>query len=101
MNHMNLLAVINRRVASKDKTVSPFCHVTFVSSDNQMSPISHSFKERGESTPFEAPVIAYGLDIMEMTHIWWGPGHERLLKGQTSPPSIDNKEIDKRINRKP
>ena len=37
---MKLLAVINREVAAKDKTVSPFCQVAFRNADAQFGPNS-------------------------------------------------------------
>jgi hypothetical protein len=65
MNHMNLLARMNRQVARKNSSVSPYCHVSFVNSDDRFSPTSHSFTERNQSVPLEMPVILAGLDFTD------------------------------------
>src|SRR5260370_15577208 len=41
VNHMKLLASMNRRVAAKDDTVSPFCQVSFIPSGTRFGPTSH------------------------------------------------------------
>jgi hypothetical protein len=66
MDHMNLLAVMNRRVAAKDETVSKFSHVSFINSGNRFGgPVSHIFTEKGESVPFEMPLILSGIDVTD------------------------------------
>lgn len=66
MNHMNLLAEINRQVASKAKSVSPICNVSFLNADNRFTPVSHTFANRGESAPFEMQLLIAGLDMTEI-----------------------------------
>lgn len=65
-DHMKLLAIVNRRVAVKDPSVSPFCHVSFINADGRFSPISKTFTEGGESVPFEMALILGGLDLTEV-----------------------------------
>jgi hypothetical protein len=66
MNHMKLLASVNRRVASKEATVSPFCHVSFISGVDRFEQGSQTFIARGESVPFEMPILLGGIDLTDM-----------------------------------
>ena len=66
MNHMKLLAIINRQVAAKDRSVSPFCNVSFINSDDRFGPAAQSFTERGESVPFEMPFLLAGIDLTDI-----------------------------------
>jgi hypothetical protein len=61
-DHMKLLATVNRRVAQRDRTISPFCHVTFLANDESKGATSHVFVERGESAPVEVATIMFGID---------------------------------------
>ena len=63
LDHMRLLATVNRRVAERDPAVSPFCKVSFVNADDRTSPISHAFLESDEEVPFEMPLLIYGADF--------------------------------------
>lgn len=102
MDHMNLLAVMNRRVAAKDKTVSPFCQVSFINSGTRFAPTSHAFTERGEDVPFEMPsLILAGLDLAEVAR---DVIHDfrALRRGEiTEIPEIDKDELNRRIMRRP
>lgn len=101
MNHMKLLAVINRRVAAKDKTVSPFCHVSFINSDDRFKPISHSFTERGESVPFEMPFLLAGIDMTDWMREFMH-NSQAFFKGEISAmPEIDNEKANEQIKRRP
>ena len=101
MNHMKLLAVINRRVAAKDKTVSPFCHVSFINSNDRFKPISHSFTERGESVPFEMPFLLSGIDMTDWMREFMH-NSQAFFKGEISVlPEIDNKKATEQIKRRP
>jgi hypothetical protein len=94
MNHMKLLAVINRRVAAKDRTVSPFCHVSFINSDDRFKPISHSFTERGESVPFEMPFLLAGIDMTDWMREFMN-NSQAFFKGEISAmPEIDNEKAN-------
>jgi hypothetical protein len=67
MDHMKLLAAVNRRVAAKEKTVSPFCQVSFLNADEKTSPTSRTFVKKGEVVPFEMPVLLFGIDLSGVT----------------------------------
>lgn len=43
MDHLKLLATINRRVAAKNDTVSAHCHVSYINADERTSATSHAF----------------------------------------------------------
>ncbi len=101
MDYMKLLADVNRRVASKDKTVSPFCYVSFINSDGRFDSASCSFTQRGESVPFEIPLIVSGIDVTELHHQWF-PNPKALFKGEEiAVPEIDNQQLNKLLKRKP
>jgi hypothetical protein len=70
LNHMKLLATVNRQVAKVDNTVSPHCHVSFIPAsdyfttgdDSRRGPQSQVFVEHGESVPFRMPMIVNGIE---------------------------------------
>jgi hypothetical protein len=66
-DHMRLLATVNRSVAQRTKGVSPYCHVQFINSDDRTSPMSHTFLKRGETVPFEMPLVHFGVDLSDLT----------------------------------
>lgn len=66
LDHMRLLASINRSVAAKEQTVSPYCYVSFINADAGTSPTSQAFVEHGEEVPFEMPILLFGLDLTDM-----------------------------------
>jgi len=102
LDHMKLLATINRGVAERTKSVSPCCHVQFINSDDRNSPMSHTFLERGETVPFEMPVVRFGIDLSDMTRRF----HDQLgaffrgevddLKGAYLDTDAMNKELRRR-----
>jgi hypothetical protein len=57
------LAAANRRVAAKNNTVSPFCHVSFLNSDDRYSADAQAFVESGEHVPFAMPTLLFGIDL--------------------------------------
>lgn len=65
--HMQLLAEVNGRVARVEKTVSPHCHVSFVSADNQFRSRSEVFDQRPRQVPLKLrlPTIVLGADLSE------------------------------------
>jgi hypothetical protein len=98
MNHMKLLASMNRRVAAKDDTVSPFCQVSFIPVGIRFGPTSHAFTERNETVPFEMPLIIAGLDITEWTREFQC-NFEAFSKGEISEiPEISNEKLNDQIN---
>jgi hypothetical protein len=101
MNHMKLLAGMNRRVATKNSTVSAFCQVSFINSGNRFRPVSHVFIEKGESVPFEMPFLLSGLDLTELVrefHV----NSEALRKGEISQyPTTSNEEANEKLKRRP
>jgi len=72
-DHMKLLATINRRVASRDSSVSPHCHVSYLNADDRTKPASRAFTQPGESVPFSMPILIMGVDLspmMQRFHEW-------------------------------
>jgi hypothetical protein len=62
--HMKLLAAVNRRVAKKSSTVSPYCHVSFINADDRYGPPrSEAFLEHGEVAPVDMPEVVMGFDL--------------------------------------
>jgi hypothetical protein len=101
MNHMNLLAVVNRRVAAKDRGVSPFCHVSFVNSDDRFRPASHSFTARGEGVPFEMPFLLAGLDATEIVRDFMRDS-QAIFRGEIAAlPVRDNEQLNEQTKRRP
>ena len=101
MNHMKLLAGMNRRVAAKNDTVSPFCQVSFIPSGTRFGPTSHAFTERGETVPFEMPLIIAGIDTTEWTREF-RRNSEALFKGEISKmPETSNEKMNEQIKRRP
>jgi len=99
-DHMNLLATINRRVAAVDDTVSPFCHVSFVSTNERYPSGSKVFLEGGETVPFEMPVLIFGIDLTDMARRF----HERaqaIFRGETPPDDLDPQAINQGLKRRP
>lgn len=101
MNHMKLLAVINRRVAAKDKRVSPFCNVSFINAGDRFGPVSHSFTERGESVPFEMPMLLTGIDVTDFMRDFMR-NSKALFNGEISVlPEMDNDRANEQLKRRP
>src|ERR1035441_5617819 len=101
MNHMNLLAGMNRRVAAKDDTVSPFCQVSFIPSGTRFGPTSHAFTEQGETVPFEMPLIIAGIDTTEWTREF-RRNSEAVFSGEISKlPEISNEKLNEQMKRRP
>ncbi len=100
MDHMRLMAIINRRVAAKESSVSPYCKVCFINADDRFSPTSHTFTERGESVPFEMPLILGGLDLTEMSKRFFNTAQIRQRGGEP-PPGPDVEEINRQLRRRP
>jgi len=99
MDHMNLLATTNRRVAAKDNTVSPFCHVTFVPADGGPT-TSRTFLDRGESAPIEAPYIFCGVDLTLMqTDVV--RRLEALRRDEPPPPDLDAATMNEALRPRP
>jgi hypothetical protein len=93
-DHMNLLASINRKVAQKDSTVSPFCHVAFINGDDRYEPEYKKFLQRGEILPFHAPIMHFGIDFGSLTEMFFGAfeaGRE---------PTLDPDELNKLLKRR-
>lgn len=100
MNHMKLLAVMNRRVAAKDYSVSPFCQVSFINA-GRFQPASQVFTEKGESVPFEMPLIVAGLDTTEFTRDFMR-NSQALFKGEIDKlPEKSNEELNEQLKRRP
>ena len=98
--HMKLLATVNRRVAAKDRKVSPFCQVSFINADERTSPTSHTFLERGEEVSFEMPMVLFGIDLSGMARRF----HEQaqgMFRGEEPPGDEDTDAINEELKRRP
>lgn len=93
MDHMKLLAIVNRRVASSDPTVSPFCKVSFINADDKNSPASHAFVEHGETIPFEMPLLLGGIDLTYLT--------DQIQRMRSGEGSLDTDVINQHLQRRP
>jgi hypothetical protein len=103
MNHMKLLAVINRQVAAKDNRVSPFCQVAFIGAGDRFKqhPTLHAFTEKGESVQFDMPLILGGLDVTDFAREG-ALDAQAFFKGETPPPhETDLDVLNERIKRRP
>jgi hypothetical protein len=60
---MKLLPTVNRRIALSTKSVSPYCHVQYINVDDRTQPTSQAFTEKGETVPFEMPILLFGIDL--------------------------------------
>jgi hypothetical protein len=101
MNHMKLLASMNRRVAEKDRTVSAFSQVSFINAGDRFGgPTSHVFVERGESVPFEMPLIITGIDTTEWMRDFVR-NSEAFFRGEIDAMPEDSAEkMEKQIKRR-
>jgi hypothetical protein len=98
-NHMKLLAIVNRAVAKREPSVSPFCKVSFINADTRFGPTSQAFVERGESVPFEIPTIVCGVDLTYMTRLI----HEQsaaLFEDRTPPEDPDPDAMNRELRRR-
>jgi hypothetical protein len=100
LDHMRLLATVNRRAAAREPTVSPFCHVAFVNADERTSPMSQNFLEHGEGVPFAMPVLIFGIDLFGLSQRF----HEQsqaFFRGEDSGElDLDAAEINEELKRR-
>jgi hypothetical protein len=107
IDHMKLLAAVNRRVAAEDKLVSPACHVAFLparrprggESDDRFPPTGHTFHERGEPAPVNIPLLLSGFDMTDIIR----DGMERMrahTEGSPPPPEMSTEEMNRRTRRR-
>lgn len=100
MDHLKLLATVNRRIAAKDASVSPFCHVTFVNANARVSPVSRAFVEHGESVPIDSPsVIVHGVDLTPLLRRMRVTAAARF-RGEDQDFGWDKAEINKEMERR-
>lgn len=97
---MRLLAIVNRRVAARERSVSPFCKVSFINADDRFSPTSHAFLEPGESVPFEMPFLLAGVDLTEMTRQAFESFQASRTAGTPAPP-LSIAELNEHLKRRP
>ncbi len=99
---MKLLATINRRVALRTKSVSPYCHVQFVNADDQTHPRSDVFREKGETAPFEMPMLLFGIDLSGMARRFQAAS-EAFLTGEVEDMSgaFDEDATKEEVKRRP
>jgi hypothetical protein len=99
MNHMKLLAIVNRRIAAKNASVSPFCNVSFINSDGRFEPVSRSFVEAGEAVPLEMSMLLGGIDLTAITERVIQTS-QALRTGQPVPPEPDISMMNERLKRR-
>jgi hypothetical protein len=99
LDHMRLLAAVNRRAAAREPTVSPFCHVAYVNGDDRTRPTSHTFTEHGESVPFEMPVLLFGIDLTDMMRDFMRQSEAKRAGADLPPPDVEMR--NKGLRRRP
>lgn len=101
VNHMHMLASMNRKVAADDDSVSRFCQVSFIPSSDRFPPSSRAFIKRGESVPFEVPILLAGLDLTDHMRDLM-QNFEAFSKGQiTEIPEPNKEQMNERQRRRP
>lgn len=100
LDHMRLLATVNRRVAASESSVSPYCHVSFINADERTSPTAHVFVEHGEEVPFEMPVLLFGIDLTGMMRRFFEQSTAQF-RGETPPDDLDPAAINEELKRRP
>jgi hypothetical protein len=107
LDHMKLLATVNRRVAAKDAGVSPYCDVTFVDAPDNgydrdgSGPRSMAFVERGEEVPFEMPALVLGIDLSGIVRRFHEENSRRLAGEEVADDPWDPDEINAELKRRP
>jgi hypothetical protein len=100
LDHMKLLASINRRVARDESSlVSPHCHVAFVSGDERFGPQSQAFADPGVQVPFKMPMVLFGLDLTGMMERFVedsGP----FIRGETNEAPVHRPFDDRDLKRR-
>jgi hypothetical protein len=101
MDHMNLLAAINRRVASFEDTVSPYCHVAYLPSNagDEPGPQSRVFTKPGESVPFAMPTILFGVDLSHIAEHFHAQT-TRTFAGEDRGPDLDPDVVNEHLKRR-
>lgn len=103
LNHMGLLAAVNRRAAANDQkaTVSPFCHACYVNADETTSPQSRTYTERGETAlPFSMPYLLFGIDMNDLMRDFVAKT-QAMRQGESVELALDADETNKSIRRRP
>ena len=93
---MKLLSIVNRRVAARANSVSPFCQVRFINATSQYSQTARAFVERGETVPFEMPFLLGGIDMTVMTNRLMDAVKTGELLSQASISDVTNEQIKRR-----
>lgn len=103
MNHMKLLASVNRRIANKDRgrSVSPFCQVSFINADDRFGPSTQTFVERGESVPFDASVLLAGVDLTDTLAEFMRNSAPFLQGKATAVPELSSEIFKNALKRRP
>lgn len=100
LDHMRLLAAINRRAAAVESTVSRFCQVAFVNADERTSPTSHVFTRPGETVPFEMPMLLFGIDLTDMDRVTLDR-LTALIEGEDPGESLYAEAMNESVKRRP
>ena len=97
LDHVKLLASVNRRVAAKEPTVSPWCQVSFIPTSG--GPLGHDFVERGETVPFSMPVLIFGLGLTDNMARFMEDA--KALRAGQEPTPMDTAAINEGLKRRP
>jgi hypothetical protein len=98
-DHMKLLGIINRRVAARERSVSPFSHIAYINGDNRTQPQSMASIEHGETVPTQFPMLLAGIDLSVMMGQTMGR-FEALKADMPPPPEPDVEEVNRQLRRR-
>lgn len=100
LDHMRLLANVNRQVAAVDRGVSPYCHVSFMNATEHSSSQSRVFTEAGEEVEFSMPSLLFGIDLDYMAKQF----HEQaaaIRRGEATDIDFDTERMNEEVRRRP
>jgi hypothetical protein len=67
-DYMNLMAIVNRKIAARSATVSPYCRVSYLpAEDFKFGVMSEVFADRTEPELAEMPLLTSGMDMTDWT----------------------------------
>jgi hypothetical protein len=108
LDHMKLLAALNRRVAAKQTTVSSACHVAFIPAVRprpgvtyvRFGPQAQTFSRSGEESPAVMPMLFAGIDLSIMA-VQMQEQMAALKEGRQPSPTLDVDEMNRLLRRRP
>jgi hypothetical protein len=101
-DHMGLLAAVNRRVASRESTVSPFCHVSYVNADEKTSPVSGVYTKPGEPpVKFAMPHLLFGIDLNDVATVFHETAQAHFRGEPLDAEPFDPEKMNESLKRRP